>query len=380
MVAATIADHTDYLNGATLAVDEINAAGGVKGRQIKLEHHDCDIFTPDGIQAGYRAVVDTKPDAIGSAFVPLARQTMLEALGDYKAPLLTGDTNMDLLTFAKNNRDKYWNYFQVDPPEIYYGRMFPRFLDTVAAGGVWKPTNNKVHIIREQNNYNMQIAKEVVATLPSSKFELATITDIQYPMQDWGPVMQAIKKVGAGVIMLDYWVGAEEAAFCQQFVADPVKGALVYIQYGASQPEFLNVAGSAAEGMVWSTVLGVYADRPGDGVPQEVRGEAPRRDRPLLYRVGLRHRVHPEERVVERRSRRTSRRWPTTSARIPTGASTARSTSTTNTRRRCTIRCRPRTSTRAWRSSTSRSRTASTRSSSRRCWRRASSAPSPGPD
>jgi len=94
---------------------------------------------------------------------------LYEALGDYKAPLLTGDTNMDLLTFAKNNRDKYWNYFQVDPPEIYYGRMFPRFLDTVAAGGVWKPINNKVHIIREQNNYNMQIAKEVVATLPSSR-------------------------------------------------------------------------------------------------------------------------------------------------------------------------------------------------------------------
>jgi branched-chain amino acid transport system substrate-binding protein len=170
VVAAQIADHTDYLAGATMAVDEINAAGGVKGRQIKIEHHDCDIFTPDGILAGYRAVVDTKPDAIGSAFVPLARQTMLEALGDYKAPLLTGDTNFDLITFAKNHRDKYWNYFEVDPPEIYYGRMFPRFLDQLADGGVWKPTNNKVHMIREQNNYNMQIAKEVVASLPSSKF------------------------------------------------------------------------------------------------------------------------------------------------------------------------------------------------------------------
>jgi branched-chain amino acid transport system substrate-binding protein len=263
VVAAQIADHTDYLNGATLAVDEINAAGGVKGRQIKIEQHDCDILSPDGILAGYRAVVDTKPDAIGSAFVVTARQTMLEALGDYKAPILTGDTNWDLMNFAKKNRDKYWNWFQVDPPEIYYGRMFPRFLDTVAAGGVWKPVNNKVHIIREQNNYNMTIAREVLATLPSSKFELAKITDIQYPVQDWGPVMQDIKQVQAGVIMLDYWVGAEEAAFCQQFVADPVKGSLVYIQYGASQPEFLNVAGAAAEGMVWSTVLGVYADAQG---------------------------------------------------------------------------------------------------------------------
>ena len=262
IMATQIADHTDYVNGATLAVDEINAAGGVKGRQIKIEVHDFDLLTPEGTQAGFRACADSKPDAIGCAFT-LIRVPALEALGDYKAPYLSGDTNFDLITFAKNNRAKYWNYFEVDPPEIYYGRMFPRFLDTMAAGGVWKPTNNKVHIIREQSNYNMQIAKEVIDTLPSSKFQLGKITEIQYPVQDWGPVMQAIKEEGAGVIMLDYWVGAEEAAFCQQFVADPVKGALVYIQYGPSQPEFLNVAGSAAEGFVWSTVLGAYADKQG---------------------------------------------------------------------------------------------------------------------
>jgi branched-chain amino acid transport system substrate-binding protein len=262
VVAAQIADHTDYLNGAALAVDEINAAGGIKGRMIKIETHDVDLLTPEGTQAAFHAVADSKPHAIGCAFT-LIRIPALEALGDYKAPYLSGDTNFDLITEAKNKRAKYWNYFEVDPPEIYYGRMFPKFLDTLAEGGVWKPTNNKVHIIREQSNYNMQIAKEVLTSLPSSKFTLGKITEIQYPVQDWGPVMQDIKQEGAGVIMLDYWVGAEEAAFCQQFVADPVKGALVYIQYGPSQPEFLNVAGAAAEGFVWSTVLGCYADAQG---------------------------------------------------------------------------------------------------------------------
>jgi branched-chain amino acid transport system substrate-binding protein len=259
---AGVADHRDYINGAEMAVEEINAAGGVKGRPIKIELHDIDLLTPEGTQAAFRAVVDSKPHAIGCAFT-LIRIPALEALGDYKAPYLSGDTNFDMVSFAKQHRDKYWNYFEVDPPETYYGQMFPRFLDQLAAEGVWKPTNNKVHIIREQNNYNMVIAQEVVKNLPSSKFQLAKITDIQFPVQDWGPVMQAIKGEGAGTIMLDYWVGAEEAAFCQQFVADPVKGALVYIQYGPSQPEFLNIAGSAANGMVWSTVLGVYDDAQG---------------------------------------------------------------------------------------------------------------------
>ena len=259
---AGVADHTDYLNGAHLAVKEINGVGGVNGREIKIEVHDIDLLTPEGTQSAFRKVADSKPHAVGCAFV-LIRIAAIEGLGSYKAPYLVGDTSEQLVTEVKTKIDKYNHVFEVDPPEIYYGRMFPKFLDTLAAGGTWKPTNNKVHIIREQSGYNMTIAREVVANIKDSGFELAKITDIQFPVQDWGPVMQEIKQTEAGAIMLDYWVGAEEAAFCQQFVADPVKGALVYIQYGPSQPEFLTLAGPAAEGFVWSTVLGAYADKQG---------------------------------------------------------------------------------------------------------------------
>ena len=260
---AGVADHTDYINGAMLATKEINAAGGVNGREIKIELHDIDLLTPEGTSLAHRKVADSKPHAIGSAFA-LSRIAAIEGLGSYKAPYLSGNTNEEMITEVKNKIDKYSHIFEVDPPEIYYGRMFPKFLDQLAGAGTWKPINNKVHIIREQSGYNMTIAREVLSHLKDSKFELAKITDIQFPVQDWGPVMQEIKQSGAGTIMLDYWVGAEEAAFCQQFVADPVKGALVYLQYGPSQPEFLNIAGAAAEGFVWSTVLGVYADKQGE--------------------------------------------------------------------------------------------------------------------
>ena len=259
---AGVADHTDYINGATLAAKDINAAGGVGGRQIKIELHDIDILTPEGTETAFRKVADSKPHAIGCAFT-LIRLASLAGLGSYKAPYLSGDTSEQFVTAIKDGGAKYDHVFQVDPPEIYYGRMFPKFLDTLAAGGVWKPINKKVHLIREQSSYNMTIARELIANIKGSGFEIAKITDITFPVQDWGPVMQDVKESQAGAIMLDYWVGAEEAAFCQQFVADPVKGALVYIQYGPSQPEFLTLAGPAAEGFVWSTVLGAYADKQG---------------------------------------------------------------------------------------------------------------------
>jgi len=259
---AGVADHADYLNGAMLAVDEINAAGGVKGRQLKIQAYDIDLLTPEGTQATFRKIADAKPHAIGTAFcvIPLPS---FDGLGSYKAPYLHGSTQQNCIDAVKANRQKYSHIFQVDPPETFYGLMFPKFLDQLAAAGTWKPINNKVHIVQEQSAYNQTIAKNVQKALPDSKFVLGKVTDIQFPVQDWGPVLQEIKQVGAGVVMIDHWVGSEEAAFCQQFVADPVKGALVYHQYGPSQPEFLQLAGPAAEGFIWSTVLGVYNDKQG---------------------------------------------------------------------------------------------------------------------
>ena len=129
--------------------------------------------------------------------------------------------------------------------------------------GLWKPTNMGIHLVQEQIAYNQTISKALQEAVPSSKFEIVKVTDIQFPVQDWGPVIQEIKETGAGMVMINHWVAAEYAAFCKQFQADPLEGALVYLQYGPSQPEFLDLAGPAAEGFVWSTVLGVYADEKG---------------------------------------------------------------------------------------------------------------------
>ena len=66
--AAGVADHADHLNGATLAIEEINAAGGVGGRMIEPVVVDIDILSPEGCQASFRKLVDSKVHAITTAF------------------------------------------------------------------------------------------------------------------------------------------------------------------------------------------------------------------------------------------------------------------------------------------------------------------------
>ncbi|MEZ5922938.1 MAG: ABC transporter substrate-binding protein [Hyphomicrobiaceae bacterium] len=261
--AAGVADHADHLNGATLAIEEINAAGGVGGRMIEPVVVDIDILSPEGCQASFRKLIDSKVHAITTAFT-LAPIPTIDTTVDYKCPLLWGVTQRNCTEHVKANQPKYDHVFQTDPSEVHYGYTFPIFLKDMKDRGLWTPMNNGIHIVQEQLAYNQTISKALQEAIPKSEFTLAGITDIQFPVQDWGPVIQEIKRIGAGAVMLDHWVAAEYAAFCKQWLADPMKpGPLIYMQYGPSQPEFLQLAGAEAEGFVWSTVLGVYADEKG---------------------------------------------------------------------------------------------------------------------
>lgn len=261
--AAGVADDLDHLNGTTLAMEEINKAGGILGRPLKLFVTDVDKLSPESCQQAIAACVDAKVHAISNAFLFVPIPAM-DTSAKYKCPYLQGNTQRAATEAFKANPTKYSHVFQTDPSEVHYGYTYPIWLKAMEESGKWKPKNRKVHIVQEQVAYCQTISKAAQAALKDSSFQVAAVTDIQFPVQDWAPVIRKLKEVDAGAIMIDHWVAAEYAAFCKQFRANPVKDSLVYLQYGPSQPEFLTLAGEAANGFCWSTVLGVYADEKGN--------------------------------------------------------------------------------------------------------------------
>ena len=257
-----VADDTDHLNGTVLAQEEINAAGGINGRELDLFVPDVDKLSPESCRQAIAACIDKKVHAISNSFL-FAPIPAMDESAKYKCPYLQGNTQRAATEQFKANPDKYSHIFQTDPSEVNYGWTYPMWLKAMEEKQGWKPKNRKVHIVSEQVGYNQTILKAARESLAKSDFELAENTDIQYPVNDWSPVIRSLKEVDAGAIFINHWVAAEYAAFCKQFQADPVPGALVYLQYGPSQPEFLELGGRATEGFCWSTVLGVYGDQTG---------------------------------------------------------------------------------------------------------------------
>lgn len=271
-----VADHQDWTNGAMMAIEEVNAAGGVLGRPLEAKIIDLDMLSPEGNVAGMQALIEGGSHAILSAFT-IIPQPAMDAAAPSGIPYLHGNTSSVNDDLFKGDPEKYRNIFQLDVPEVWYGSGFVKFLQDMTAAGKWAPKNNKIHIVQGQISYTQLIsqATQKAAAETGGEWEIAAITDIQFPVQDWSPIIHALQETDAAAIMIDHWVAAELAAFAQQYAYDPVPGALVYLQYGPSQPEFLDLAQGAGEGMVWGTVYGVYADEKGAAFRETYKAKFP---------------------------------------------------------------------------------------------------------
>jgi branched-chain amino acid transport system substrate-binding protein len=269
------ADHLDHLRGTQLAVEEINSSGGVLGRELKLFTADVNPISPESIRQSFAACVDAKVDAISCAFVFIPIVSM-DATARYKCPYLNGTAQREQTSAIKANPGKYSHVFQIDGSDLDYGWTYPLMLAQQEEQGLWKPKNRKVHIVQEQSAYSRSITRGAVEQIKKQgKFEVARITDIQIPVQDWSPVVHELKQVDAGAIFINHWVAAELAAFTKQFVADPVKDAMVHLHYGPSQPEYLTLVGAAGNGFCWDSTIGHYQDEGGRAFEEKYKERFP---------------------------------------------------------------------------------------------------------
>ena len=90
-------DGKTKLNGALLAVEEVNASGGVLGGKFKLKVEDGACNPSQSVSAAEKLITQTKAVAILGAFCSSSSGAVMEVAKKYKIPHLTGvSTSQDL--------------------------------------------------------------------------------------------------------------------------------------------------------------------------------------------------------------------------------------------------------------------------------------------
>lgn len=253
-------DGQEMVRGQTLAVEEINAAGGLLGRELELVTADVEDLAPEKMVNAARRLIN---EGVAAVFSGYTSTTSVE----YDVYAEAGVPMFHLNTFQPNadyvEEHGYTNIYHSDPTEIWYGKGFADFLQRrLLPAGVWEPSSESVAIITSNDPYSISIAQQFRDAMRAAGWEIKLYEQVTAPLAEWGPVLAKIRQDPPGLIFHADYIPGDLASFTQQFMADPTPS-LLYEQYGPSVPEYLDLAGEDANGVIWSTVIGTLQDEIG---------------------------------------------------------------------------------------------------------------------
>ncbi len=248
------ADGIDFKQGAEMAIEDINSLGGICGRQVVHVAEDAKEMGPQNNIAATRALIDRHGvNAIVNGYV-VGAGPEYDLIADADIIHLNTETYETTAAMVRADPKRYYGIFS-DSTEIWYGVGLVAYLKQLVDSGTFKPINNKIALITSNNPYSILIAQVVRDKAPENGWEVSLYEEVVQPIADWGPTLAKIRADPPGVIINTHFFPQDIAQFALQFAQNPTSS-LLYMQYGPSIPEFIELAGDTANGVLWATVVG----------------------------------------------------------------------------------------------------------------------------
>jgi branched-chain amino acid transport system substrate-binding protein len=236
-----------------LAIEEQNANGGVLGRQLKLIPGDVGALEAEKIKAVGERLLSEGVDLVITGYADSGVDARV--FGEYDMPYLHADAMSADTDIVASDIDKYGNVFQYCPSEVSYGMDTATTLFNVPAKLGWTPPNNKIAIVKVDYSYNVLAADKFTELAKEQGYEVVVDEITQFGVVEWGPILSKIEEAQPAYVTFWNLDPADAARFMLQFYerfADTGLNALMYMQYTPNIPEFLELAGESAEGLIFS--------------------------------------------------------------------------------------------------------------------------------
>ena len=173
--------------GAKLAVEKINAAGGINGKKIELIAEDDQATNPGMVLAFSKLV--SRGDLV--AIIGSLRSTQMNAINEdaKKAgiPVFFGGTDPTLTSLGNQ-----W-FFRARPSDAFSARVLADF-------GVNGLKKKKWAVVHSNDAFGINGAKALIASLKALGVEPVTVQNFNNGQTDLTPVVLAVRQAGADII------------------------------------------------------------------------------------------------------------------------------------------------------------------------------------
>jgi len=258
LTGAYAGDGIMMVRGQELAVAELNANGGVLGRPLQISKLDTQVQQPDVMKSVYQKFVSQKVAAVFSGFTTYS-SVEFPIVAQAGIPTFHVNTWHGNVDFVKQHG--ITNIFQGDPSETWYGPGFVVLLEKLIATKQWVPSSKTMAIVTSNDPYSLNISNAFQAGMKKIGWKTTMFQQFTVPQADWTATLVKIRSNPPGIVFFSDYAAGDEASFAKQFRQGPTQS-LLYQQYAPSIPQYLSLAGSAANGVLWSTVVGILQNDP----------------------------------------------------------------------------------------------------------------------
>ena len=266
---AAAADGQEYVNGVQLAVDELNARGGVAGYTFEVVVGDVGDANADAVATATRRLLsDRDMGAIMSGYASNSNFE-IEMMAEQEMVYLLSGNSAQTEGIITEDPDFFNTVWSFSPSyEGYETGVLPVIERLEAEGNLTLP-NRKIAIISSDNPYSRTVAEGLTASFEAGGWEITQNQILPFgEINDWrGFLAQVRQDPPAMLVNTDYLPG-NAATFMSQFMENPTNS-LVFIQYAPSVPEFLELTREVSNGVVYN-LLGGALETPANPRAQEV--------------------------------------------------------------------------------------------------------------
>ena len=189
--------------GAELAVEQVNKAGGIKGRKIELVQEDDKTTNPGAVAALQRLLEDKEIPAIIGSIRSTQVQAMLPTVKEAGIPFMIGGTNYGL-----THQGNPW-VFRFRPHDGFSAKVIAKF-------AVEELKLKKLAVYHSTDAFGSGGRDNVVKALQDLKVEPVLVQGFNNGEKDFTAVLTALRQSGADGLITYFTFSVDNGIFAKQ--------------------------------------------------------------------------------------------------------------------------------------------------------------------
>ena len=240
-------------NTAVMMVDEINKAGGIKGRKLELIVYDTQGDATKAVQAVNKLIKDDKVVAIIGPSTTGDSMAVIPVIEKSQVPLISCAAGIKITDPVKK-----WVFKTAQNDVLAVMRIYKN---------LQKQKISKVAILTVSDGFGSSGREQL--RLQAKEFDISIISDETYGPKDTDMTVQLTKIRNSAAQAVICWGTNPGPAIVARNARQLGIKIPLYMSHGVSSKKFIELAGEAAEGIMLPSGKVIVADQLPDSDPQK---------------------------------------------------------------------------------------------------------------